>query len=324
MLRNIIGPGFDSRNGVFFCLFFCSFFFKISFSLQKEEDFWKTKKEKKKKLGPGFDSKKGKSWTRFWLYSISEVGVSEDRGAKRCQAKMPKILFWAFPICLKLLIWNISSFDFCWKWRAFFRGLMTFRDLGWASQKTRKTIFRGGAFMGAWLSGQNGQDTSLRNFALICFEEGNFSNTCVYVQKAQYFPICGQTWQNYHWHPFRVVGPNLQETMFVFGGGMLGSWSCFFFCGLNPSYFFVVGLLLFFENKTFLFSPKKGYFGLFVSVSLSSSLACLSLSLSLSLLLFFLPSLFSFFVVVSFFGACLCCLVSLPLFHNMNNFKILN
>ena len=72
MLRNIIGPGFDSRNVFFFCLCFCSFFFKISFSLQKEEDFWKTKKKKKKKrkLGPGFDSKKGKSWTRFWLYSI--------------------------------------------------------------------------------------------------------------------------------------------------------------------------------------------------------------------------------------------------------------
>ena len=56
------------KKCVFFSLFFCSFFFKISFSLQKEEDFWKTKKEKKREnldqvltqkkanLGPGFDS----------------------------------------------------------------------------------------------------------------------------------------------------------------------------------------------------------------------------------------------------------------------------
>ena len=44
------------KKWCFFCLFFCSFFFKISFSLQKEEDFWKTKKEKKEK-----------TWTKFWL-----------------------------------------------------------------------------------------------------------------------------------------------------------------------------------------------------------------------------------------------------------------
>ena len=38
-------------------LFFCSFFFKISFSLQKEEDVWK-KKNKQRKIWPSFDSKK--------------------------------------------------------------------------------------------------------------------------------------------------------------------------------------------------------------------------------------------------------------------------
>ena len=68
MLRNIIGPSFDSKKCVFLS-FFRSFFFKISFSLQEEEDFWKTKKKKQGKIGPSFDSKKGYFWTKFWLYS---------------------------------------------------------------------------------------------------------------------------------------------------------------------------------------------------------------------------------------------------------------
>ena len=67
MLRNKIGPSFDAKN-VFFFLF-GSLFLKISFSLQKKEDFWKTKKEKQRKLGPSFDSKR-LFWTKFWLYSI--------------------------------------------------------------------------------------------------------------------------------------------------------------------------------------------------------------------------------------------------------------
>ena len=33
-------------------------------------------------------------------------------------------------------------------------------------------LCRGGAFMGVWLSGQNGQDTNLGNFALVYFEKG--------------------------------------------------------------------------------------------------------------------------------------------------------
>ena len=47
---------FWRKKRVFFLFFFGSFFLKISFSLQKEEDFWKTKKEKKEK-----------HWTKFWL-----------------------------------------------------------------------------------------------------------------------------------------------------------------------------------------------------------------------------------------------------------------
>ena len=54
MLRNIIGPGFDSKKGNF-----CSFLqFFISLSLQKEEIFEKRKWKKRRKLGPIFDSKK--------------------------------------------------------------------------------------------------------------------------------------------------------------------------------------------------------------------------------------------------------------------------
>ena len=41
MLRNIIGPSFDTKKGNFV---FSLFFWMISPSLQKEEDFWKTKK----------------------------------------------------------------------------------------------------------------------------------------------------------------------------------------------------------------------------------------------------------------------------------------
>ena len=70
MLRNKIGPSFDSKNGVFWAFFFGSFFFKSSFSLQKEEDFEKQKKKKNRKIGPSFDSKKGYFWIKFWLYSI--------------------------------------------------------------------------------------------------------------------------------------------------------------------------------------------------------------------------------------------------------------
>ena len=67
MLRNKIGPSFDSKK-MFFLAFFCSFFFKISFSLQKEEDFEKKQKKKNREnldqvltqkkaiFGPSFDS----------------------------------------------------------------------------------------------------------------------------------------------------------------------------------------------------------------------------------------------------------------------------
>ena len=68
MLRNIIGPGFDSRNGVFFLsFFFARFSLKSHSPCRKKKIFEKQKKKKKENLdqvltqkkanlGPGFDS----------------------------------------------------------------------------------------------------------------------------------------------------------------------------------------------------------------------------------------------------------------------------
>ena len=55
MLRNRI-DGFSTQKTVFFLLFLLCFW-KISFSLQKEEDFWKTKQKKRKWLD-GFSTQK--------------------------------------------------------------------------------------------------------------------------------------------------------------------------------------------------------------------------------------------------------------------------
>ena len=113
MLRNIIGRIFNAKN-VFFSFFFFYFFWKISFSLQKEEYFWKTKTEKNKKNGRIFNSKKGNFWTDFQLYSkyknISNiyiyiyiffffyyffigVGVLTN-------LSFPKLLSFSLPVCL--------------------------------------------------------------------------------------------------------------------------------------------------------------------------------------------------------------------------------
>ena len=63
MLRNIIGPVFDF-NLLSFLLFFLLFFQKSS-SFCRENEIFKNKKAKKKKIGPVFDFKKGKNWTSF-------------------------------------------------------------------------------------------------------------------------------------------------------------------------------------------------------------------------------------------------------------------
>ena len=69
MLRNIIGPHFDSRNGVFFSLFLLVFLKNLILPAERRR-FLKNKTEKKEKTWTTFWLKKGKSWTTFWLYSI--------------------------------------------------------------------------------------------------------------------------------------------------------------------------------------------------------------------------------------------------------------
>ena len=66
MLRNKIGPVFNARNVVFFLFAFLLFFEKSS-SVCRENEIFKNKKTKKKnkKIGPVFNTRKGKNWTSF-------------------------------------------------------------------------------------------------------------------------------------------------------------------------------------------------------------------------------------------------------------------
>ena len=70
MLRNKIGPVFNTRNGTFFKFFVLPFFFEKSSSFFRGERDFQKQKTTKKQLGPVFNTKKGKSWTSFYLYSI--------------------------------------------------------------------------------------------------------------------------------------------------------------------------------------------------------------------------------------------------------------
>ena len=65
MLRNKIGPVFNARNVVFFLFVFLIFFEKSSFFSAGRMRFSKTKKQKKQKNGPVFNTRKGKNWTSF-------------------------------------------------------------------------------------------------------------------------------------------------------------------------------------------------------------------------------------------------------------------
>ena len=129
---------------------------------------------------------------------------------------------------------------------------------------------------------------------------------------------------------------------FVFGGGFQGSGEVArraTSLGPKPSLFVCFVILLFFSFLSLLlseknrFSPKKGIFCLFLSVSLCFSWAVFDLPLvqflflCLSLVLFFLPSCLSFllffwlllFFSLSFFF-CLLCFC----FMKNNNIKLLN
>ena len=69
---------------VFFFSLFCSFFLKISFSLQKEEDFWKTKQKKTRKLGPHFDSKKANLGPHFDSTAYMSLSLSAALVLEQC------------------------------------------------------------------------------------------------------------------------------------------------------------------------------------------------------------------------------------------------
>ena len=88
MLRNKIGPVFNARHGSFFCFFFFFFFAKSS-SFCRENEIFKTKKQKKKdqfltlekaKLGPVFNST---------AYIYIHMAAEWNFGRK----KAPKIIF---------------------------------------------------------------------------------------------------------------------------------------------------------------------------------------------------------------------------------------
>ena len=64
MLRNQIGPVLNARNVVFFLVSF-SFFLKNPLLSAGRMRFSKTKKQKHNKIGPGFNTRKGKNWTSF-------------------------------------------------------------------------------------------------------------------------------------------------------------------------------------------------------------------------------------------------------------------
>ena len=105
----------------------------------------------------------------------------------------------------------------------------------------------------------------------------------------------------------------------------------FVFCCLFV--FFVGSFPFFVFHRKTLFSPQKGIFCLFFSVSLPFSLAFFGLPLfhflflCPSLFLFFLPSFLSFFFAFFLFLACVSFflfLSSLLLFHEKNNIKIFN
>ena len=138
------------------------------------------------------------------------------------------------------------------------------------------------------------------------------------MQKTLYFPIFRQKWQNLHLHLLRVVGPNFHILLGHIGLVVL---FCFLFfllyLTLNPHYF--VGFFLLFRVFVcFLFGES-----LSMSPFLSPLLAFLSLSIIILFLPSFLPCFLSLFLL-SCFGAYISYLVSLLLFHEMNNFKRLN
>ena len=210
-------------------------------------------------------------------------------------------------------------------------------------EETKVSFVQGGhSWVFACLSGENGQDTHLSNFALMYLKKGQILKNCLCrCRKLDVVPYAGKHRKVYI-APVSGCGPKFARTcVFLLGAWWVGG---LLFLGLshlalNPSYFrwfvFVFCVFLVWSVFCLVFVLR-----IIFSVSLSFSLACL-LSLSLFFLSLFRPSSFSLFLLSCFeaclsclvslllfhemnFGACLSYLVSLLLFDEMNNFKILN
>ena len=152
--------------------------------------------------------------TRLLIRCPPRFGTIDNRGFRRwggrngVKWKCSKYCFGHFLICLKLLILKISGVEFCWKWCAISKRFWWHLEIfGWASQnKTREIWFFGSggvAFMGAWLSGENGQAVNFRKLVLLFSTEGTFSK-CLRRQgeNTLYFPIYQQSCKNFQSHPF--------------------------------------------------------------------------------------------------------------------------
>ena len=84
--------------------------------------------------------------------------------------------------------------------------------------------------MGVWLSGENGQDTNLSNFALMYFEKGQICKNvvCVGAENTLFPHMRAKKATLFICITFRFVGPHLHEHVFCFRCGHDGFVALFF------------------------------------------------------------------------------------------------
>ena len=84
MLRNKIGPSFDSENVFLFVFFFARFSLKSHSPCRKKKFLKNEKRKKQRKIGPSFDSKKAIFGPRFEstaiLYICCEIIIWSEFG----------------------------------------------------------------------------------------------------------------------------------------------------------------------------------------------------------------------------------------------------
>ena len=76
--------------------------------------------------------------------------------------------------------------------------------------------------MGVWLSGENGQDTTLSNFVLMYFEKGQIFKICFCKCRKHYIFPCTGKMAKFSLHTFRFVGPNLNGGVLLIGACWVG------------------------------------------------------------------------------------------------------